>query len=406
MTRMCVPLILSGIFLFGCGEERRGGGESGSAGVAGSAGYGGFGGSAGFVGTGAVGGQAGIGGLGGTGATAGEGGQAGIGGEAGLGGEGGQAGSGGEAGLGGEGGQAGNGGDAGLGGEGGQGGQAGGGEGGNAGSGGSATVDPSPGCGNSTIASGNSTAMLTHDGRAREYMIHVPSSYTGTTPVPFVIDIHGLTSSDSAQAGLSGWRAKSDEVGFIVVHPQGLGNSWNGGDLCCGSSQSSGVDDEGFMRAIVSKISEQACINMKRVYATGLSNGGAMSHLLACNAADVFAATAPISMGNGTRPCTPSRPISVIMYRGTTDTLVGYNGGLFPSAMADFNQWKMLNGCTGSATKIHGVCDHFAPSQCQGGVEVTQCTLNAGHVLYSNAASSGVAVPDIVWEAFDRQYLP
>ena len=404
MTRVCVWLILSGIFLFGCGQEQRGGGESGSAGVAGNAGYGGYGGSAGFAGTGAVGGQAGTGGLGGTGALGGEGGSGGDAGLGGAGGEGGQAGSGGDAGLGGasgEGGQAGIGGAAGLGGEGGNAGS-----GGNAGAGGSVAVEPSPGCGNSTIASGNSTAMLTHDGRAREYMIHVPSSYSGSAPVPFVIDIHGLTSSDSAQAGLSGWRAKSDEVGFIVVHPQGLGNSWNGGDLCCGSSQSSGVDDEGFMRAIVTKISEQACINMKRVYATGLSNGGAMSHLLACNAADVFAATAPISMGNGTRPCTPSRPISVIMYRGTTDTLVRYNGGAFPSAMADFEQWKTLNGCTGSATKIHGVCEHFPPSQCQGGVEVTQCTLNAGHVLYSSAASSGVAVPDIVWEAFDRQYLP
>jgi len=404
MARILVSLIFAGIFLFGCDEERRGGGESGSAAVAGSAGYGGFGGSAGFAGTGATGGNGEVGGFGAVG------GEGGFGGEAGLGGEGGQAGVGGEAGIGGEGGAAGLGGAGGLGGEGGQAGLGGeggaAGMGGNAGAGGSATVDPSPGCGTSTIAPGNSTAMLTHDGRAREYMIHVPSSYTGSSPVPFVIDIHGLTSSDSAQAGLSGWRAKSDQVGFIVVHPQGLGNSWNGGDLCCGSSQSSGVDDEGFMRAIVTKISEQACINMKRVYATGLSNGGAMSHLLACNAADVFAATAPISMGNGTRPCTPSRPISVIMYRGTTDTLVRYNGGAFPSAMADFEQWRTLNGCTGSPTKIHGVCDHFAPSQCLGGVEVTQCTLNAGHVLYSSAASSGVAVPDIVWEAFDRQYLP
>jgi hypothetical protein len=146
--------------------------------------------------------------VGGTGAIGGEGG---VGGEAGLGGEGGQAGIGGDAGSGGEGGAAGIGGEGGQAGLGGEGGPAG--MGGNAGTGGSVTVDPSPGCGNSTIAPGNSTAMLTHDGRAREYMIHVPSSYTGASPVPFVIDIHGLTSSDSAQAGLSGWRAKSDQVG-------------------------------------------------------------------------------------------------------------------------------------------------------------------------------------------------
>jgi polyhydroxybutyrate depolymerase len=124
---------------------------------------------------------------------------------------------------------------------------------------------------------------------------------------------------------------------LIVVHPNGLNNSWNGGSLCCGQSQSSGVDDEGFMRATIKQLSEQACVDPKRVYATGLSNGGAMSHLLACRAADVFAATAPVSMGNGARPCNPARPISLIMYRETNDSLVPFNGGTFPGAMADFN---------------------------------------------------------------------
>lgn len=386
--------------LAGCGSDTR---PTPNAGSGGSAGFAGFGGGAGFAGSGGLAASGGVGGDPGLGAgVGGVGGEAGVG--AGIGGEGGApGGNGGDAGVGdaGVGGDAGTAGDAGVGGDAGTGGEA-----GVGGAGGGDEVDPSPGCSNSTLAMGNSTAMLMHDGRAREYMVHVPSSYTGNTPVPFVIDIHGLTSSDSAQAGLSGWRAKSDEVGFLVVHPQGLSNSWNGGDLCCGTAQSTGVDDEGFMRAIVTKIGEQACIDRKRVYATGLSNGGAMSHLLACNAADMFAATAPVSMGNGTRPCNPSRPISVIMYRGTTDTLVGYNGGLFPSAMADFDQWKMLNGCTGTPTKIHGVCDHYAPSQCEAGVEVTLCTLNAGHVLYSNAVTANVAVPDVVWEAFERQRLP
>lgn len=390
MTRKWVGFLVLSLGLVACGDER-------TTPNTGSGGLGGFGGGAGFAGAGA-----GLGGTGGVGGDAGVGGFSGSAGFAGVGGLGGAAG---EAGLGGSGGTGGDAGvSAGVGGESGAGGI--GGESGVGGMGGSAEEDPSPGCSNSTIAMGNSTAMLTHDGRAREYMIHVPSSYTGSTPVPFVIDIHGLTSSDSAQAGLSGWRAKSDEVGFIVVHPQGLSNSWNGGDLCCGTAQSSGVDDEGFMRAIVARIGEQACIDKKRVYATGLSNGGAMSHLLACNAADVFAATAPVSMGNGTRPCNPSRPISVIMYRGTSDTLVRYNGGVFPSAMADFDQWKTLNGCTGTPSKIHGVCDTYPPSQCEAGVEVTLCTLNAGHVPYSAAVSANASVPDVVWEAFERQRLP
>lgn len=114
---------------------------------------------------------------------------------------------------------------------------------------------------------------------------------------------------------------------------------------------------------------QDACIDPKRVYVTGISNGGAMSHLLACKEAGVFAASAPVSMGNGTTPCMPSRPISVVMFRGEMDDLVAYNGGTFPSAMANFDMWKDINGCIGTPLKTHDV-------------------------------------PDVAWEAFQRQVLP
>ena len=266
-----------------------------------------------------------------------------------------------------------------------------------------AVTPPASSCASpSTLSAGNQNFTIEHDGRQREYVVHVPPNLDPSVPVPLVVDMHGLTSSAGAQAGLSGWRAKADEEGFIVVHPQGLGNSWNGGDLCCGSSQSSGVDDEGFIRAMVAKIEADACIDSKRVYATGLSNGGAMSHLLACNAADLFAASAPVSMGNGTRPCQPSRPISVVMTRGTQDTLVSFNGGLFPSAQADFEQWAELNGCQGEAEQVDELCEAF--TQCEAGVEVKLCAIAAGHVLYDNRQN--FSVPDTVWETFERQTLP
>lgn len=265
-----------------------------------------------------------------------------------------------------------------------------------------APADPEGACPTSPLAAGNHNLSLQHDGVTRTYIVHVPRNVDGATPVPLVIDLHGLTSSAGAQASLSGWRRKADEEGFIVVHPQGLNASWNGGDLCCGTSQRQGVDDEGFMRALVAEMQKDTCIDPKRVYATGLSNGGAMSHLLACNAADLFAATAPVSMGNGTRPCAPSRPISVVMTRGTQDTLVAFDGGLFPSAREDFEQWAGLNGCAGAPDATDELCQTF--SDCDGGVEVKLCAVNAGHVLYNNA--QGFSVPDVVWQTFQRQVLP
>lgn len=260
----------------------------------------------------------------------------------------------------------------------------------------------SAGCSGGSLLPGDHERSLSHDGQSRQYLVHVPESYDGSAAVPLVLDIHGLTSNARQQALLSGWRAKADEAGFIVVHPDGLGGSWNGGALCCGSSQRDEVDDEGFMRAIVAELQRDACIDAQRVYATGLSNGGAMSHLLGCRAADVFAATAPVSMGNGARPCEPSRPISVVMTRGTRDRLVAYDGGLFPSAAADLAEWAALNGCEGEAELRDGVCETH--DNCAGGVEVTLCTLDAGHVLYDNA--EGFSVPDVVWSTFERQLLP
>jgi polyhydroxybutyrate depolymerase len=254
----------------------------------------------------------------------------------------------------------------------------------------------------SSLAAGNQELSLEHDGVERTFIVHVPRSLEPGARVPLVVDLHGLTSSAGAQAAISGWRDKADVEGFIVVHPQGLGASWNGGALCCGSSQREGVDDEGFIRALVTRLEQDACIDTSRVYATGLSNGGAMSHLLACNAADIFAATAPVSMGNGTRPCEPTRPVSVVLTRGTEDALVAFEGGIFPSAGEDFEQWAARNGCQGEPEARGELCEAF--TRCEAGVEVVSCNIAAGHVLYDNA--QGFSVPDTVWETFARQRLP
>jgi polyhydroxybutyrate depolymerase len=263
------------------------------------------------------------------------------------------------------------------------------------------TAEPPVRC--TALGAGDHNLTLDHDGQVRSYVVHVPPLYAGAQ-VPLVIDLHGLTSNANQQEGISGWRAKADQQGFLAVYPNGLDASWNGGSLCCGTSRANGVDDEGFIRAIVGRMQEEGCLDPARVYATGLSNGGAMSHLLACRAADVFAATAPVSMGNGTVPCTPSRPISVVMFRGTSDVLVPYDGGVIPSAQADFDQWSTLDGCSGEPTTIYGACETHA--SCNAGVEVTLCTLDAGHVLYDGAAQQGAAVADVAWEAFARHSLP
>jgi polyhydroxybutyrate depolymerase len=259
------------------------------------------------------------------------------------------------------------------------------------------------GCASASIAPGDHGVEFSYADQLRRYYVHVPASYDGMRPVPLVVDLHGETMSASEQADLSGWREKSDAEGFIVVYPEGLDGSWNGGSLCCGSSLLQGVDDEGFIRSVVTRMDRDACVDPKRVYATGLSSGGAMAHLLACRAADLFAATAPVSMGNGTTPCEPSRPISVVMTRGILDLVVRFDGTSdFPGAEEDFDHWRDLNACTGEPQPREDACESY--SDCAGGVEVMACRVVGQHVLYDNITD--FSVPDAAWAVFERQAIP
>ncbi|MEA2697512.1 MAG: polyhydroxybutyrate depolymerase [Myxococcales bacterium] len=284
---------------------------------------------------------------------------------------------------------------------------------------GSASSDAAQGpCTAGTLKVGNSTVMIQSGGSMRSYILHVPPKYDGKTRLPLVIDMHGKGGTGQGEMG-SGWLAKADAVGIVMMYPDGLYNSWNGGPAgcptlvcCCQPSQDHNTDDAAFLRAAVAKTAQDGCIDLKRVYATGLSNGGIMSHWLACDAADLVAAIAPAS-GPNLVDCKPSRPVTVVNYRGKQDTLVLYNGGMsmpgghvWPSAMADFTKWSDLDQCTDAPVPMptHPLCQ--IRSKCAGGAEVILCSPNAGHVIYGGAASMGVAVPDVAWEVFQRHTLP
>src|SRR5262249_46752885 len=177
---------------------------------------------------------------------------------------------------------------------------------------------------------GDHLRALPFGGLVRTYRVHVPPSYDGSVPVPLVLDIHGFGSNAEQQEAISGMRAESDAHGFLVVYPQGTNDAWNAG-TCCGNST---IDDVGFLRALVASISTEANTDGRRVYATGLSNGGAMTQRLACDAADLFAAAAPMSFPIPLRPlsaCQPVRSMPVLTVMGLTDVLVVYSGGPFGS---------------------------------------------------------------------------
>lgn len=256
-------------------------------------------------------------------------------------------------------------------------------------------VDPPPpsegeACGNpnDSLRSGESTRTLYVNGVRRQYILNVPRSYDGSANVPLILDFHPLTSSADYQRSNSGTNELSESEGFIVAYPDGIDDSWNFGP-CCTESRS--VDDEAFARALVNELKAEGCIDEKRVYAMGFSNGGGLSHYLACDAADVFAAVAPAAFDLvEQRQCSPSRPISVFIARGRYDFIVPYRGGdsipptsydldpiTFIGAEGTFEEWANINQCSGRAISLDRTCDAY--QNCAAGTQVVLCTESGGH---------------------------
>jgi len=265
---------------------------------------------------------------------------------------------------------------------------------------------------------------LPHDGETRSYELYVPPNYDGFTPLPVVLNFHGFTSSGPQQREGTKMDELAAREGFIIAYPNGLDNSWNAG-ICCGTSAEMGVDDVGFTRAVIDDLGDRGCIDLSRVYATGMSNGGFLSHRLACEAADVIAAAAPVAavLGIDDSDCNPSRPISIMQLNGTADPLVSYEGGgltTSPGAKESVDGWISRDGCTGAPaiTYENGAATCETTGDCDEDVSVTLCTIEgAGHCWPGQPCperlGSLVGEPtfdidanEVMWELFSRTTLP
>lgn len=265
-----------------------------------------------------------------------------------------------------------------------------------------ASSGASPGCSAGTVTPGDQTVSVDVAGTMRSFILHIPSSYTGDSPTPFIIDFHPLGGSGGQEQQASGYQNIADQEGFPIAFPNGIDSAWNVGPCCTNSRD---VDDVGFALAIVDYVATSACIDEKRVYSVGFSMGGGMSHYLACNAADTFAAVAPAAFDllvPEEQPCSPARPISSLTFRGTQDTTSPFNGGPGPSGRATFRgayggfeAWQELNGCNDVNT-VDGDCTIY--TECDAGVEVGLCVAQGGGHAYGDA--------NLAWSFLRRFTLP
>lgn len=285
---------------------------------------------------------------------------------------------------------------------------------------------------------GDYDEVLSVGGTDQRFRIHVPPGRT--RPVPMVLQLHGGGSTGGAMDVVSGLSALADTEGFVVVTPEGwpvngVGPQvWNAG-ACCGPTDRAPDHVEVLERILTQTLEQDSCIDPKRVYATGHSNGAMMAYRLACELERRVAAVA-ISAGSLVNedlsvtppveiyPCAPSRAVSVLHVHGLQDLCVPYAGGLSRATgnilrpvEEVVSTWRQINGC-GQGTDMTNGEVRRRKWPCREGTSVELITVErlghawAGSPTYGSQQRCGGSTTTLVsttqelWRFLQGQRLP
>jgi len=201
-------------------------------------------------------------------------------------------------------------------------------------------------------AAGQSAQAFDFQGRSRTYQLYVPLHYDGVQRVPVVFEFHGY-GADAVQQVLYGdFRPLADRDGFLIVAPDGQGETRH-----FNLTGEAGLqDDVAMVGALLDHVEASFCVDTRRVFATGMSDGGLMSSVLACRSADRFAAFGPVALVVYVPTCISTRPVAVVAFSGTADPIVPFIGGfvqcceytVIGAATDTMASWAQHDGCSAS----------------------------------------------------------
>jgi polyhydroxybutyrate depolymerase len=306
--------------------------------------------------------------------------------------------------------------------------------------------------GTNQLPPGDQQFTIEFAGGARDYLVHVPAGAETGRRLPVVFNLHGGGSDAAAQKAYSQMDATADRHGFIAVYPQGIPpapgvqglRTWNAGK-CCGPARREQVDDVGFTLAVLDDLTARTPVDRRRVYATGISNGGMMAHRLAADASKRVAAVASVAGQVEVTKFAPSRPVAVMEFHSVDDPRALYNGGLgppfpgtaiqnqFDPVQAGIDRWVAHDGCR--RTPKTGAAEHGQPgsgdegetatriayTHCKQSTEVVLWRLTgSGHVwpgtpidISSTPRGAVLGEPtkivdanELMWEFFSKHPLP
>lgn len=277
------------------------------------------------------------------------------------------------------------------------------------------------------LAPGTHPVTVPHGGLQREAQVHVPANVKPRPALVLAFHGGGGHAEIMARDRLYGLIEQSERSGDVLVFPNGFSRlpggrlaTWNAG-LCCGQARDRGIDDVGFVRALLDELRRRLDFDPRRVYAIGMSNGAMLSHRLACELPGVFAAIGAVAGTDGAPGCTPSQPVAVLHIHARDDDRVLFNGGSgsasathadFVSVADTVAKWVRGNACTQPAQRVLSVPGAYCERHggCAGGAEVQLCVTDTGghawpggrKAIGGAAGSTALSANQVIWDFFAR----
>jgi polyhydroxybutyrate depolymerase len=289
-----------------------------------------------------------------------------------------------------------------------------------------------------TPSAGRYAISLTHDGRERTALVHIPNRYRSNAKLPLLLLLHGGGGSAASALDEYGWAAKSERAEFLVIAPDGLGVRpdaparfttnpavWNSGQY----ESRTHVDDVGFVRQLLDLLKTRVPHDESRVFITGHSNGGGMAFRLAAEMPERFAAIAMVAGRLAVTPAKLKKPMPTLYIVGTEDPLMPLAGGKVNSPWA--GSWSNRPVAEQLATWAEALGCDKVPKALQGGEPLTRTleypSQSAGPTLVAlyleghghhwpgakvrlpsrvmGPVTSKIVASDVIWDFLDRGAL-
>jgi polyhydroxybutyrate depolymerase len=261
--------------------------------------------------------------------------------------------------------------------------------------------------------SGSYVFTLTFDGRQRDYRLHVPPAAASGKPLPLVLNLHGATQNAQLEEITSDMDPNADMNGYLVAYPDGTRIAkvltpdpvaknaqygWNAG-MCCGLPVTKKINDVGFLLKVIADIAAKTPVDLRRVYMTGISNGGMMAYAMAAEASGHVAAISSISGQVEIPVIHPTRSVPTMEFHSVNDPIALFKGTpnknplLRLSVMEGIDQWVKADGCNKkpvTGAEIVGAAGSISAGETATPITYTHCRSGAEVALWRFTGSGHV----------------